>query len=332
MASSRRKVYLELLGAWCRCPRKWSEPCGQTQSHGRRLQREVPRSAGLTEAIQGDFCEVPAPEMLRSTLDRTMVPCHGAYVYEDLAKEIAETPGFEKRLRDQVLAGDWGPQYEKHPVVQAPSWAIRGSPRAQRRWRAIPTQGFGHWLLVCQLAHGSAALVLHDAEEEHVAVWLQRLVQPRGHTPVGWSIRSTRAATRDNGTPRASDPQRVLAGSDLGFVGAMIMVKGDWAEFAVTFGYHTNPCFLCDASGGPDGTWRDTEGISMFSSPWHAKTFEMHDAAWRTDHDDRLSRSRYRQESASGVVPDVLEFPQVGRVRSKFSSRWCSHYVVQSLR
>ena len=85
---------------------------------------------------------------------------------------------------------------------------------------------------------------------------------------------------------RASDRQRVLAGSNLGFVGAMIMVKGDWAEFAVTFGFptwaqHTNPCFLCDASGGPDGTWRETEGISMFSSPWHAKTFEMYDAACR---------------------------------------------------
>ena len=73
---------------------------------------------GLTEAIQGDFCEVPVPGMRRSALDRPMVPCHGAYVYEDLAKEIAETPGFEKRLRDQVLAGDLGPQYEKN-VVQA---------------------------------------------------------------------------------------------------------------------------------------------------------------------------------------------------------------------
>ena len=66
----------------------------------------------------------------------------------------------------------------------------------------------------------------------------------------------------------------------------MIMVKGDWAGFAVTFGFptgahHANPCFLCDASGGPDGTWRETEGVSMFSSPWHAKTFEMYDAACR---------------------------------------------------
>ena len=33
---------------------------------------------GLTEAIQGDFCDVPVPGMLRSTLDRTTVPCHGA--------------------------------------------------------------------------------------------------------------------------------------------------------------------------------------------------------------------------------------------------------------
>ena len=64
------------------------------------------------------------------------------------------------------------------------------------------------------------------------------------------------------------------------------MVKEDWAQFAVTFefptwAHDTTPCFLCDAGGGPDGTWRETEGISMFSSPWHAKTFEMYDAACR---------------------------------------------------
>ena len=35
---------------------------------------------GLTEATQGDFCEVPVPGMRPGTLDRTMVPCHGAYV------------------------------------------------------------------------------------------------------------------------------------------------------------------------------------------------------------------------------------------------------------
>ena len=64
----------------------------------------------------------------------------------------------------------------------------------------------------------------------------------------------------------------------------MIMVIRDWAEFTVTFGFptgahHANPCFLRDVSGGPDGTWRKTEGVSLFSSPWHAKTFEMYDAA-----------------------------------------------------
>ena len=31
--------------------------------------------------------------MLRNSLDRNTAPCHGAHVYEDLAKEIGETPG-----------------------------------------------------------------------------------------------------------------------------------------------------------------------------------------------------------------------------------------------
>ena len=69
-----------------------------------RTGRGFSEKFDLTEAIQGDSCDVPIPGMLRSTSDRTMIPCHGAYVYEDLAKNIAETPGFEKRLRGQILA------------------------------------------------------------------------------------------------------------------------------------------------------------------------------------------------------------------------------------
>ena len=68
-------------------------------------------------------------------------------------------------------------------------------------------------------------------------------------------------------------PIRELAGTELGFVGTVIMVKEHWAEFTNSFGfpagaYHTNPCILCDASGVLGGAWRDIESISIFSLPW----------------------------------------------------------------
>ena len=124
---------------------------------------------GLTEAVQGDFCDVPVPGMLRSTLDRTTVPCHGAYVYEDLAKEIGETPGFEKRLRDQVLGGGWGPQYEKHPVVQAQSTGQSAVLLSFMSMACHSNTGIRSLVTgssTCSRVGGT------DAEEEHVSVWL----------------------------------------------------------------------------------------------------------------------------------------------------------------
>ena len=241
-ALGERRVYPELLGTWCRCPREEGEPCGQTQSRWERLQA---RSSTQCWPHRSHSRVISVTCQSFDCYAVHLDPCHGAFVYEDLTQETDETPGFE-RLRDQVLARGGTPQNEKHPVCRTSptSWTIRGSPRSLRRWRAIPAQGFGHWLLVCQLAHGSAALVLHDAEEEHVSVWLQRLVQSVRHLdvhPLAGRCDPHGPLPATTAPWRASDRQRVLAGSDLRFVGAMIMVKGDGAEFAVTFGFRPWP-------------------------------------------------------------------------------------------
>ena len=124
---------------------------------------------GLT--IQGDFCDGPALGMPRSTFDRTTVPCHGAYVYEDLAKEISETPGSEKLLRDQVLAGDWSPPYEKHPVVQVSSRSTSMACHSNAGIRSLVTGSS-----TCSRVGGTCS-----------SRWRRRTV-------------FTRTATRDNGT------------------------------------------------------------------------------------------------------------------------------------
>ena len=98
---------VRILSYWARgacVQRKGASLAVKSSRTGRGFSEKFDAVLGLTEAIQSDSCDVPISGMLRSTLDRTMMPCHGAYVYEDLAKNIAETPGFEKRLRDQILA------------------------------------------------------------------------------------------------------------------------------------------------------------------------------------------------------------------------------------
>ena len=182
-------------------------------------------------------------------------------MHEDLAKEMAETPGFEKRLLDQVFAEDWDTQNEEHPVVQAQPAGQFAVPLALYV-EGVPVQRSdsvtGYWLVLltgrrhlfltmrkkhmCRCGCAVNYLDIHQVDAIHTGRYPRQV-----HTMEPW---------------HASDRQLVLAGLT-------------WAEFAVTFGvqtwaHHANPCFLCDASGGPDGTWRETEGVSMFSSLWHA--------------------------------------------------------------
>ena len=141
-----------------------------------------------------------------------------------------------------------------------------------RRWRAIPTQGFGHWLLARQLAHGWGALVLHDAEEEHVSVWLQRLVQSVRYTYTRWLVDATHTATRDNGRQwnpgeRVTDIEN-WQGLTWGFVGAMIMVKEAWAEFAVTSGSRLGPTTRTLVFSEMQVVGQTAHGARQKASPW----------------------------------------------------------------
>ena len=124
----------------------------------------------------------------------------GAGVYEDLAKESLKLQGSRSGCVTTSLEEIGASQDEKHPVVPT-SWATRSSPRALRRRRAIPTHGCGHWLLARQPADGSCSSRCGRRTCVGVGAKVGAISTPSGHTPIGWSMRSTRAATRDNGTP-----------------------------------------------------------------------------------------------------------------------------------
>ena len=269
-----------------------------------------------------------------------MTPYHGAYVDEDLAKEIADTPGIEKRLRDQVLAGDWSTQFEKHLVVQARpdgqfavllALHVDGAP-FQRRYAVTAC-----WL-VNMLTDGRRLFFTTRMKNmcrcgcigwcSQYAIWTC--------TVVG-SMRSTRTATRNYDTPwirgkLVTDSeywQGLPWDSSAQFSWSSGTGRSSRQQSGSRPGPTTRTCvFLRDASVGSVGTWRETEGVSMFSSPWHARLSRctmplarhakatciskqskicncfghLHTGrrrARRTDHDDGHSRCRCRQETAS---------------------------------
>ena len=109
--------------------------------------------------------------------------------------------------------------------------ACHASPTSQRRDAAT-----GYWLVNLLTGRRHLFFTMRKKNMCRCGAKVGAVNAPSGLTSIGWSVRSTRAATRDNCTPcnqrwRASDRQRVLAGSDLGFVGAVITIKVDWAEF-----------------------------------------------------------------------------------------------------
>ena len=90
---------------------------------------------------------------------------------------------------------------------------------------------------------------------------------------LGWLVRTMASgkypSTRHDDLQWAlGDSNHDLADTSLGYKAAVIMVKGDWAEFALTMGmptwaHHTHPCFACKCTGGGDGTMKQTQGVSV---------------------------------------------------------------------
>ena len=93
---------------------------------------------------------------------------------------------------------------------------------------------------------------------------------------IRWSVeclaRGVYPSRRHTGHPfEANDSMRAaLAGAQMGLKAIVLWVKGDWAEYATTFGFAgwrdaLRPCFLCNAFGTG---LQESIGIGLESSPW----------------------------------------------------------------
>ena len=89
-----------------------------------------------------------------------------------------------------------------------------------------------------------------------------------------------------------------LAGNDLAMEGGLNHVKGDWVEYAGTFGLKgwadlLYPCFKCHAT---QANWHDDEDLTVLEAPWEDATDDDYNLACsRCEHVKTLTRCQYFQ-------------------------------------
>ena len=93
-------------------------------------------------------------------------------------------------------------------------------------------------------------------------------------------------AARHDGKPWRGDSDAArsqLAGTPLGFIGIVLRITGDWAEYSSTLGFptcttRTRPCFACHC-GLAD--MHQTSGFRPGHLPWAVKDHDTYETACR---------------------------------------------------
>ena len=256
---------------------------------GGNFSRHFDAAVGEERIQKQGYLQMKVPGHVRSFCSRTILEYEALLVYFNLAEEVTK-PGYLDTLKAQVRDGLWGPRYHMHPVVQrkldvpvlpvsiyldAVAFGVRDA--ALGIWLQDISSGQRH-LLVClrkrwQCRCGCQGWCSNYAAFAFVA-WLLEAMQ-LGEYP----------KFQPDGTPWPADSRDAgVAGIALGFAVAPMFLKGDWAEFSHRLGltswaHASCPCFSCCASGGPLGSWRQTDGISPVALPWPSRTAEGYDVA-----------------------------------------------------
>jgi len=206
-----------------------------------------------------EFYLLPVPGHDKAVADRTVHRLECVPPHEALARELAQDPGLLRRIPSAPAEGEWAENYRQHPVVLAAA---------------------GQPVLPLALYVDGVPFTVHDS---FLGFWIYNLITERRHLvavlrksqmcqcgcrewcslfPVlcwlRWSLEILAAGrhpnARHDGSPwQPEDGSRqALAGSPL-VRGALVLLKGDWAEFCLTLGFPTwgsaeHPCLFCRCS------------------------------------------------------------------------------------
>ena len=265
----------------------------------------------MGDTVAEDLYDIDIPGYERSALGRTLLPHKAALPHQCLAKEMANTG-----VAEAVAAarGDWEPLLGQHPVVaRSPAGTI-----------VVP----------CALYLDGVSFINRDSA---LGVWLVNLATQKRHllmalrkrsscrcgcktwctlhtalSYVAWGLSALAEGRyppcRHDGSSWApTDPNHGLAGQGLGFCAAVVMVKGDWAEFTKTLGFPawnavTHPCFACHCSGGANGSMRQHAGSSPLALPWRPKTAEDYEGACQACEQRVVVTSAAQLERLAGTL------------------------------
>lgn len=257
---------------------------------GGNFSTHFDKVVGLDKELKKEFYNIDMPMLQKFSLGRVVSPCPASEVYKDLKAEVEATPRFFDTLEEQVKTEAWGPQLRGHKLAQQHDFRnivplglyLDGVPFLKR------DSALGIWLINLATTKRHLALVLRKRQTCRCSCqgWCTLFA---AFEYLRWlaatMVNGTFPGRRHDGSPWAEgDPNKALGGSPLGYRACVLMVKGDWPEFANTLAYptwasHKHPCFACSCTGGPDGDWQKTEGVSVLSLPWLAKGSSEYSAA-----------------------------------------------------
>jgi hypothetical protein len=255
---------------------------------GGAFSEHFDRVIGVDLGNRDELIELDIPGHERSTLGRTVLKCDAALIYHQLAESVASSRSLQSPSHVAKECEKFGPMYHNHPVVQSeppgaflPLALYVDGVSFQKRDSAI-----GMWFvnLITDQRHLALVLRRRTLCRCGCKLWCSVFV---AFQYIAWLIQILLSGVYPSAGPNGKPLegiQRDFAGQSLGFRAATVCVKGDWAEYAHTFGLpqwssHQHPCFACFCTGGSDGNMAVTAGISSQSTPWVKKTFADYNAA-----------------------------------------------------
>lgn len=237
------------------------------------FQRKVDKATGVDLAgMANGMHRVGVPQHKKHDMSRTTHAMPIQLPHEALAGEAAENPDALTGPTDP----EWTEAYLNHPVVRA-------NPGRPVMPIALYLDGISFTRVDSLL--GVFVYSLHTLKRHLVAVLRRSEMCKCGCK--GWcSLYPVFAVVHWSFTAMAQglwpsapvfgewgphdESRKANAGKDLGFVGALLHLKGDWSEFSHTLGFadwssKEFPCMFCTATR--DSRF-DLSGFSVVSSPW----------------------------------------------------------------
>ena len=236
------------------------------------------------------FYGITLPSYDRSTASRCEVPHELVLPHEALGEELAQDPGILAKVRSGKVHEEWGGLYKDHKVVKAnPSMPVlplglyMDGVAFLRRDSCL-----GFWLINLVSRRRHLLMVLRKRAQCRCGCrgWCTLHV---AWTVLAWAlgilVAGVRPHVRHDKRPLEGN-MAIQAGQPLGFLGAVLLVKGDWAEFSHTLGFPSwstveQPCFKCFSTGGPEGNWRQVSGHSPLAAAWPTKRLQDYKDACR---------------------------------------------------